>query len=85
MTLNQRRLQIYFSKGQYDKIRHRAQAEGKSMGQLVREATQRYLCADESMLVAEGYKSLLTGLGTCTDKRPDTARRHDEHLGEAPW
>lgn len=85
MSLTEKRIQIYLPERDYEAIKRRAQAEGKSFAQIVRQAAERYLRSSPESDLAEGYKSLLAGAGLLRDDSGDVSEKHDEHLGKGRW
>ena len=75
------RAQIQFEPDQYERLRQRAAAEGKSISQVVREGVETVLAADpESEKWARFWA--VVGSGKDFEGRTDVAERHDEYLAE---
>lgn len=85
MHLTEKRLQVYLPEQDYRAIKRRAQKEGKSVAQVIREAAALYLTKGSQTTQAEGLRKLLGGAGVCRDDRGDVSERHDDYLGEKRW
>lgn len=66
-------------------LRTRAQVEGVSQSQVVREALAEYLTQDREKQVAEGYAGLrrIIGIGRDKEGRTDVAMNHDRYVAKA--
>jgi hypothetical protein len=75
------RAQIQFEADQYERLRQRAAAQGKSISQVVREGVDTVLAADpESEKWARFWA--VVGTGRDIEGRTDVAERHDDYLAE---
>lgn len=75
------RAQIQFEASQYERLRQRARAQGKSISQVVREGVDSVLATDpESERWARLWE--VVGSGRDFEGRSDVAERHDDFLAE---
>ncbi len=85
MALTEKRIQVYLPSREYLAIKKRAQKEGKSLAQLLREAAAQYLRRTPEQAMRDGYRKLMEGVGVCRDDGAGASQHHDKYLGSGGW
>ena len=77
------RTQIQLTDAQYETLKARASAEGRSMADLVRALVDESLAAPGRPDREERRRRALAAIGMLGKGPRDLSRRHDSHLAEA--
>ena len=78
------RTQIQLTEAQFEAVRDRASAEGRSMADLIRSLVDESLAGGAKPSLEERRRRALAAIGFLDKKGPrDLARRHDEYLAKA--
>ncbi len=76
------RTQIQLTEAQYEALRARSAAEGRSMADLIRTSVDALLRGPGSVGVEERRRRALAVIGRCSGPA-DLSSQHDRHLAEA--
>ena len=78
------RTQIQLTEVQFEAVRDRASAEGRSMADVIRNLVNESLAGGATPSLDERRRRALAAIGCLGKKGPrDLARRHDDHLAKA--
>jgi hypothetical protein len=78
------RTQIQLTEAQFEAVRARASAEGRSMADVIRSLVDESAAAGAKPSLEERRRRALAAIGFLGKKGPrDLARRHDDHLAKA--
>lgn len=77
------RTQIQLTEAQYEALRSRAAAEGRSMADLIRTGVDALLREPGRVGAEERRRRALDVIGCCHSGPPDLSSQHDRHLAEA--
>lgn len=77
------RTQIQLTEAQYEALRARAAAEGRSMAELIRTGVDAILRGPTRVGAEERRRRALEAIGCCHSGPADLSSQHDRHLAEA--
>jgi len=77
------RTQIQLTETQYEALRARAAAEGRSMADLIRRSVDALLRDPGGVGLEERRRRALAVIGCCRSGPADLSSQHDRHLAEA--
>jgi hypothetical protein len=77
------RTQIQLTEVQYEALRSRAAAEGRSMADLIRASVDTLLREPGRVTGDERRRRALAAIGCCRSGPADLSAQHDRHLAEA--
>lgn len=83
--LTEHKLQVYLPKQLYKGLSRAAQAEGKTIAQVVRESLAAYLARPPEQRLRDAYDSLDRLVGVGRDDGSGASEKHDAHLGGGRW
>ncbi len=78
------RTQIQLTEEQFEAVRERASAEGRSMADVIRNLVDQLLASGAQPGLEERRRRAIAAIGCLGKKGPrDIARRHDDYLAKA--
>ncbi len=83
MAVAEKRTQVYFPEELYNRLKKRAEKEGKSVAAIIREASEEYLKKEEKEIDWEN-DPIFKLAGIFESKESDLSINHDHYLYGAP-
>lgn len=78
-----RRMQIQLTEEQLERLRDLADADGRSMADVIRESVDRYVRSERPLHREELKQRALAAIGRFRSNKGDISANHDRYLAEA--